>query len=88
LWIFVLFLVYVTGSEVSHLLGDGELSKIFFTRRSSALKSTRRARIRLLIRLSRLTDEHPLEVLRDRSSAPHRELVAILQSLAHAEQSG
>ena len=88
LWIFVLFLVYVTGSEVSHLLGDGELPKIFFTRRSSALKSTRRARIRLLVRLSRLTDEHPLETLRDPASVPHRELVAILQSLAHAEQPG
>ena len=88
LWIFVLFLVYVTANEVGNLLGDGELPKIFFTRRSSALKSTRRARIRLLVRLSRLTDEHPLEALRDPASAPHRELVAILQHLAHAEQPG
>jgi hypothetical protein len=40
----VLFLVYVTASELNQLLGDGELFKIFFTRRSSELKSTRRAR--------------------------------------------
>jgi len=85
LWVFVLFLVYVTANEVGQLLGDGELAKIFFTRRSSALKSTRRARIRLLIRLSRLTETQPIDVLRDPTSAPHRELVAILRDLAHAE---
>jgi len=82
MWIFVLFLVYVTGSEISSLLGDGELYKIFFTRRSSELKSTRRARIRQLIRLSRLTEAHALETLRDPASGPHAELVAILRSLA------
>jgi hypothetical protein len=36
LWIFVLFLGYVTGSEINHLLGDGELGKILFTRPSSS----------------------------------------------------
>jgi hypothetical protein len=88
LWIFVLFLIYVTGSELNQLMGDGELFKIFFTRRSSALKSTRRTRIRLLVQLSRLTDAHPLEVLGDPSSAPHRDLVAILKKLGHAGQPG
>ena len=34
MWIFVLFLVYVTASELDDMLGDGELFKIFFTRRS------------------------------------------------------
>ena len=63
LWIFVLFLVWVTASELNNLFGDGELFRIFFTQRSSALKSTRRARIRLLTRLSRLTDAHPVAVL-------------------------
>ena len=82
MWIFVLFLVYVTGIEISSLLGDGELYKIFFTRRSSELKSTRRARIRQLIRLSRLTEAHSLETLGDPASGPHAELVAILRSLA------
>lgn len=82
LWIFVLFLLYVTASELNQLVGDGELFKIFFTRRSSELKSTRRARIRLLSRLARLTDAHSLAELRDPRSAPHLELVAILRSLA------
>ncbi len=82
LWIFVLFLIWVTASELNNLFGDGELFRIFFTRRSSALKSTRRARIRLLTRLSRLTDAHPVAVLQDPQSVPHRELVAVLHSLA------
>jgi hypothetical protein len=86
LWIFVLFLVYVTASEINGLLGDGELFKILFTRRSSALKSTRRARIRLLTRLSRLADAHSIEVLRDPKTAAHAELVAILRSLGHADR--
>jgi hypothetical protein len=81
LWIFVLFLGYVTASELNDLLGDGELFRIFFTRRSSQLKSTRRARIRLLTQLSRLMDAHPLSELEDRSSAPHDELVRILRGL-------
>ena len=53
---FWFFLVYITASEMNDLMGDGELFKIIFTRRSSELKSTRRARIRSLVRLSRLTD--------------------------------
>jgi len=82
MWIFVLFLVYVTGSEINALFGDGELFKIFFTRRLPAVKATRRARIRLLVRLARLTEAHDIETLRDPHSAPHRELVAILRDLA------
>jgi hypothetical protein len=86
MWIFVLFLVYVTASEVNHLFGDGELFKILFTRRSSELKSTRRERIRLLTRLSRLTEAHSIEALRDPKTAPHRELVSILRSMARKGQ--
>jgi hypothetical protein len=83
MWILVLFLVYVTASEINGLIGDGELFKILFTRRSSELKLTRRARIRLLARLSRLADAHSIDVLRDPKTAPHAELVAILRSLSH-----
>jgi hypothetical protein len=82
LWIVVLFLIYVTASEVNRLLGDGELFKIFFTRRSSELQSIRRARIRLLSQLARLTEAHPIEMLRDPTSAPHAQLVRILIGLA------
>jgi hypothetical protein len=84
MWIFALFLIYVTASEVDDLVGDGELFKIFFTRRSSELKSTRRARIRLLVQLSRLIDAHSLDVLSDPKTPPHAELVAILRNLARA----
>jgi hypothetical protein len=82
MWIFVLFLIYVTASEVNDLLGDGELFKIFFTRRSSELKSARRARIRHLVQLARLTEAHPIETLRDPTTRPHAALVGILRSLA------
>jgi hypothetical protein len=86
MWIFVLFLVYITASEINDLMGDGELFKIIFTRRSSELKSTRRARIRSLVQLSRLTDANPIDVLRDPKTASHAELVAILRSLARKER--
>jgi hypothetical protein len=82
IWIFVLFLVYVTASELNKLIGDGELFKIMFTRPSSQLKSTRRQRIRLLVRLSRLTAASSIETLTDRTTAPHAELVGILQNLS------
>jgi hypothetical protein len=82
LWIFVLFLIYVAASELDQLFGDGELFKIFFVRRSTELKSTRRARIRLLTRLARLTEAHPIDVLSDARSGPHAELIGILHALA------
>jgi hypothetical protein len=85
IWIFVLFLVYVTASELNDLLGDGELFKIFFVRRSSELKSTRRARIRLLVRL---TQAHSIEALGDGSTPAHAELVRVLRSLAQRHRGG
>jgi hypothetical protein len=88
LWIFVLFLIYVTASELNELVGDGELFKIFFTRRSSELKSTRRARIRLLTRLGRLTDAYPIEILADPHAAPHADLCGILRDLARGNHAG
>jgi hypothetical protein len=88
IWIFVLFLVYVTASEINNLLGDGELFKILFTRRSSELKSTRRARIRLLVRLSRLVDAHTIDLLRDPKTVVHAELVGILRDMARGNRPG
>jgi len=82
LWIFVLFLLYVAANELNELMGDGELYKIFFNRPSTHLQSTRRKRIRLLTRLSRLTADHSLEVIEDPLSSPHIELVTILRQLA------
>ena len=38
IWIFVLFLIYTSVSELNALLGNGELRKMFFSRRSSKTK--------------------------------------------------
>jgi hypothetical protein len=81
IWIFVLFLIYVTATELNTLFGDGELSKILFTRRSSQLKLTRRQRIRTLVSLSRLADAHTLDELADRDSPAHTELVGLIGRL-------
>jgi hypothetical protein len=40
IWIFVLFLIYTSVEELNARLGDGELMKMFFTRRSSEMKPT------------------------------------------------
>jgi hypothetical protein len=38
IWVFVLFLIYVTAAELSALFEHGELLKLFFKRRSSGFK--------------------------------------------------
>jgi hypothetical protein len=81
LWISVLFLIYVAAHELNERFGDGELFRILFRRRSSSVKEARRARIRLLVRLTRLTEAHSIAVLEDPASPEHSELVAILRSL-------
>jgi hypothetical protein len=82
LWILVLFLIYVTASEFSHLFGPGELRRLFFTSRPSELQLNRRQRIRELLRLSRLMDAHSIDEFRDTTSLAHRELIDVLQPLA------
>jgi hypothetical protein len=82
LWILVLFLIYVTATEFSHLFSSDELRRLFFTSRPSELQLNRRQRFRELLRLSRLADEHPRDELRDPTSAAHRELVEIMERLA------
>jgi hypothetical protein len=82
LWILVLFLIYVTASEFSHLFGPGELRRLFFTSRPTELQLNRRQRIRELLRLSRLMDAHPVGEFRDPTSGPHQELIKIVQGLA------
>ena len=82
LWILVLFLIYVTVSEFSHLFGPGELRRLFFTSRPSELQLNRRQRMRELLRLSRLMDAHSIDEFRDGTSPAHHELIDILQPLA------
>ena len=81
-WLMMLFLIYVTAHELNRLFGDGELYRLFFRWHSSEAKLTRRQRIRLLKRLSDLTDAHPIETLRDPTTPGHRELIQILRGLA------
>jgi hypothetical protein len=82
LWILVLFLIYVTASELNHLFGDGELRRILLTHRRSELQLNRRQRIRELARLSQLADEHSVDEFRDPTSAAHHQLVEIVRHLA------
>jgi hypothetical protein len=82
LWLFVLFLIYVTASEFSHLFGPGEMRRLLFTRRPSELQLNRRQRMRELLRLSRLADAHSHHELRNPTNPAHRELIEIVQRLA------
>jgi len=85
LWLFVLFLIYVTASEFSQLFGPGEMRRLLFTRRPSELQLNRRQRLRELLRLSRLADAHSGDEFRDPDSMAHRELVDILARLARQQ---
>jgi len=82
LWILVLFLIYVTVSEFSHLFGPAEMRRLFFTYRPSELQLNRRQRARELMRLHRLADEHDLAEFRDPDSRAHHALVEIIERLA------
>jgi hypothetical protein len=81
-WLMVLFLVYVTVHELNRLFGDGELYRLFFRWRSSQARLTRRQRIRLLTRLSRLSEANTLEAFNDPRSRAHAELVEIIRVLS------
>ena len=82
IWILVLFLIYVTASELNHLFGDGELRRILFTHRRSELQLNRRQRIRELVRLSNLADAHSIDEFRDPTSRAQRQLIDIIRRLA------
>ena len=82
IWLMVLFLVYVTAHELNTLFGDGELPRLFLRWHSSEAKLTRRQRIRLLTRLNRLTEANSVEVIGEKGSPAHTELVGILRELA------
>src|SRR5713226_3421923 len=82
IWILVLFLIYLTASELNHLFGRGELRRVLFTYRPSELQLNRRQRIRELSRLSQLADAHSANEFRDPTSAAHRQLIDIVQRLA------
>jgi hypothetical protein len=82
IWLFVLFLIYVTFSELSQLVGEGELRHMLFNYRSAELIRGRRERTQALMQLSRLTASHTPEELGDRASQAHGELLQLLSGLA------
>jgi hypothetical protein len=82
LWILVLFLIYVTATEVGRLFGPGEMRRLLFTSRPSELQLNRRQRARELLRLSRLADAHSADEFRNPASGAHRDLVEIVERLA------
>jgi hypothetical protein len=82
LWIFVLFLIYVTASEFSQLFGHVEMRRLLFAYRPSELQLSKRQRARELMRLNRLADEHEVDAFRDPGSAAHHKLVEIVERLA------
>src|SRR6516162_3758868 len=68
LWIFVLFLIYETGTELNHLFGQGELWHLLVTSRPSELPLGRRQRILELVPLSKLADAHSINDFHDPTS--------------------
>ena len=82
LWLMVLFLMYVAIHELNLLFGHGELQRLFFRWHSSEAKLTRRQRVRLLVRLNRLTQANSVETISQPGSPAHTELVGILRELA------
>jgi hypothetical protein len=82
LWLLVLFLIYVTAMEFSYLFGPGEILRLLFTRRPSELQLNRRQRIRELLSLSRIADEHTFDELCDPKTVAHQQLIGVVRRLA------
>ena len=82
IWLFVLFLIFVSFSEMIELFGEGELTRILFSHRSAELKEGRRERTQTLIHLSNLTASHTPEELADHASPANAELLQLLRGLA------
>ncbi len=84
-WIFVLFLIYTTASELNRLFGDGQLWRILFRYAPSDLQQSRRQRMRTLARLSGLAGRHTAAELRDPGSRAHDEALTLIENLAASE---
>jgi hypothetical protein len=82
LWTFVLFLMFTAIAELNVLFGDGEITRIFFTSGSPQVKLVRRQRIRALVKLTRLTEAHTLNELRDPQTAAHATMVELISKLS------
>ena len=81
IWLFTCFLIYVTATELSALLGEGQLFRLFFRHRSSQHRLTRRQHVRALMELSRLAETTPREQLLDPATPQGNRLVSIVDAL-------
>lgn len=81
IWIFICFLVYVFGTELNALVGDGQLVRLLFRHRSREHRLTRRQHIRALMELSRLAENTPRERLLDPGSPEGHRLIDIVDAL-------
>ena len=81
IWIFTCFLVYVTATELSYLLGEGQLFRLFFRHRSNQHRLTRRRHVRALMELSRLAETTPREQLLNSATPQGQRLVTIVDAL-------
>ena len=81
IWLFTCFLLYVTATELSALLGEGQLFRLFFRHRSNQHRLTRRQHVRALMELSRLAETTPREKLLDPATPQGNRLVAIVDAL-------
>ena len=81
IWIFTCFLIYVTATELSSLLGEGQMARLFFRHRSSEHRMTRRQHVRALMELSRLAETTPRDKLLDPTTPQGNRLVAIVDAL-------
>ena len=82
IWMLVLFLIYSTYAELAALIGEGEVSRLFFTSGPSQMHLTRRQRIKTMLKLTRLTEAHMIAELSDPKSAAHAEMVHLVGELA------
>ncbi len=81
IWIFTCFLIYCTATELSALVGEGQMARLFFRHRSSQHRLTRRQHIRALLALSRLAETTPREKLLDPETPQGNRLVSIVDAL-------
>jgi hypothetical protein len=81
LWIFICFLIWVTATEFSALVGNNQLFRLFFRHRSSEYGLTRHQHIQTLIELSRLAERTPREQLLDPTTPQGRHLADIVDML-------
>ncbi len=81
IWLFTCFLIYVTATELSALLGEGQLFRLFFRHRSNQHRLTRRQHVRALMELSRLAETTPRDKLLDPATPQGNRLVTIVDAL-------